>query len=663
MPNKAQAITEYIINLARQLNQQYKGIIDNSKIQRAITMFKDSPEDYNVIVQKINALAKQTIENYLAEIEKMKAMEQMRMEIDANKNGVYLDSLSVNLLTIVNCSSHDELIEYFKKCGQPQMIQNLNIDQLKTQDLDTLKRMFFKKYQDSLVDPITDSTLTQVEKADRKLTDLAVPENAKEYVLSFVREGKIQEAYKALEATCGKEVCDKFNHFQFEDFSNVKSATYEQFTELNSRIKNNGKIDTIVTAMGKYGSCMNMTKDGMRFDPSQLKLALDYAEKTGKHIRINGVFDYEIAQKFADSGFDKSNHDEVFANMQNYVTNLMNFISSYNNEKGKNVVETVEIFNELVEYNKPQNARDHYEETWDKFFGISLEELVSVFDNIKKPNGVRYMYNETMLEESPAHLQKVETTFNKIKQLRPELIDVFGNQLHVFASGELTDEQKKAHIDTSEMMGRIKNNGTNVEITEFDITIPAQRVADLKARGISDDTIYGVKANVANDIRNIYNSSGINLERTTYWGLLSNVSHGLTQANVERVKNGEAPVKTLYDGLYEDLDFSKNKDSQNLESDRLMQIQTEKQQLIQMRNNLSNYREANPNQTYETQQNNLQSPVNQAPTQTNGKQKTLGVHPAMKQNNSNTNGAISTFIITLGILFSSAAAIYLNLLV
>ena len=119
-----------------------------------------------------------------------------------------------------------------------------------------------------------------------------------------------------------------------------------------------------------------------------------------------------------------------------------------------------------------------------------------------------------------------------------------------------------------------------------------------------------------------------------------------------------------FDILPDFIDYAKNKRL----TEHLQQVQEELQKAHKIKNSLELLKnqqliEANSNQTYATQQNNLQSPVNQAPTQTNGKQKTLGVHPATKQNNSNPNSAISTFIITFGILISGLAAIYLNLLV
>ena len=70
MPNKNQMISDYIVQLASQIDKQYKGLMTEEKVKQAINMFKDSSEEYDIVVQKINALAKQMIQNYLEELEK-----------------------------------------------------------------------------------------------------------------------------------------------------------------------------------------------------------------------------------------------------------------------------------------------------------------------------------------------------------------------------------------------------------------------------------------------------------------------------------------------------------------------------------------------------------------------------------------------------------------
>ncbi len=67
---KQQLIVKYIQNVANQLNQQYNGIINEEKINRAIDMFKDSELPYEEVVKQINELVEKTIHIYLEKKEK-----------------------------------------------------------------------------------------------------------------------------------------------------------------------------------------------------------------------------------------------------------------------------------------------------------------------------------------------------------------------------------------------------------------------------------------------------------------------------------------------------------------------------------------------------------------------------------------------------------------
>lgn len=70
MEEKNKLVSEYITQISEQINKQYSGLMNEERITRAIEMFKDSSEEYYVIVKRINELAQQVIQNFLAEQEK-----------------------------------------------------------------------------------------------------------------------------------------------------------------------------------------------------------------------------------------------------------------------------------------------------------------------------------------------------------------------------------------------------------------------------------------------------------------------------------------------------------------------------------------------------------------------------------------------------------------
>ena len=83
MEEKNQYIDQYIKNISLQVNNQYgKELIDKDKIDRALTMFKDSSDDLETeIIPKINQLAQQVIEDYL-EQRQMEEMMKKQQEIN-----------------------------------------------------------------------------------------------------------------------------------------------------------------------------------------------------------------------------------------------------------------------------------------------------------------------------------------------------------------------------------------------------------------------------------------------------------------------------------------------------------------------------------------------------------------------------------------------------
>ncbi len=77
MENKNDLINEYIDDLATKLNKEYPHILDESQITKAKNMFIDSNKDLDSIKREIDALAEQTIAEYLSLKEKQRVFKEM----------------------------------------------------------------------------------------------------------------------------------------------------------------------------------------------------------------------------------------------------------------------------------------------------------------------------------------------------------------------------------------------------------------------------------------------------------------------------------------------------------------------------------------------------------------------------------------------------------
>ena len=343
----------------------------------------------------------------------------------------------------------------------------------------------------------------------------------------------------------------KFNRLMRDDFENVKSISYDDIVTLHKTLLSNSQFDTIIIATGKYDNSIYSSGKSTYFDAFLTAKGLQYCKMTGKHMRYHALFDYAHLQKLVREGKGPEDKDQILAEMREYIKATFEFINSYNSSvKGTNesTINVIEIFNELVEYNK--NGKGPYEMAWEKHFGITISDIVSCFEGIKKPEGVQFMYNETQLEESPERVAKVEEVFNEIMALRPDLIDVFGNQMHLqhtHVDPKTTDQSigPTAVEYGLDLMSRIQDRTyttpgqtpkkVRTEITELDIHITKEfyikTVLPLLQDGsFTPEEIVEQKKEWFKYLSSLVKSKGLDIERITYWSLFDTVDHNLVRA-------------------------------------------------------------------------------------------------------------------------------------
>ena len=568
MNQKNKMIKDYIANIANQVNSQYNGLIDDDKISRAIKMFSNSNEDFETeIIPKINKMVQEVIDNYLEfkrqieEMIKSREVEQFDelaiLDLNTDKNGVFLSQQQIDLLMITELQSKEQIKEYIETmCGQfpyknvEDIIENYE-SIITPEQLEQAKRTLFEKYQASIIDYISNSQMSDAEKARVKLERLGINGQELEMCLEQVSQGKINETFIYLGQKYGNDFITKLNRTMNEDFDNVKSVSYEEMKSLSDLISRDKSIDTIIMATGTFNNSVYPSLNGNVFDPFLTKKALQYCANHDIHMRYHTLFDKSRVEQLLNQGKGLKDHDQILAEMKSFVQVSMQYIEKYNRQlsDGSMLINEVEIFNELVERNK-DNKNAPYEMIWEKYFGITSEELASCFDGLKKPNGVEYMYNETTLTESPFKRQKVEETLNKIINANPNLIDRFGDQMHLSDEDIITKQGRDNLQETAQMIKRIQDKKIYVggrekyiktECTEHDFhfTKPfLKNVNTIQQNGQKVD-LWQVKRKMQDYISKTYTSSGVNFERSTYWSLFGKNDHNLVRANKSIVKENK----------------------------------------------------------------------------------------------------------------------------
>ena len=569
MNQKNQYIEEYIKDIAMQMNKQYNAnLMDDDKIDRGIKMFINSSEDLETeIIPKISELAQKVIEDYLEfqrHIQEMmirKQEEQLdevaTLDLNTDKNGIFLSQQQIDLLMITELQSKEQIKEYIETaCGQfpYKNVEDIieNYESITTpEQLEQAKRTLFEKYQESIIDYISNSQMSDVEKAKVKLERLGINGQELETCLQQVSQGKINETFAYLGQKYGNDFITKFNHSMNDDFDNVKSVSYDEMKSLSDLIQRDKSIDTIIMATGTYNNSVYPSLNGNVFDPFLTKKALQYCANHDIHMRYHTLFDQSRVEQLLKQGKGLKDHDQILAEMKSFVQVSIQYIEKYNRQlsDGSMLINEVEIFNELVERNK-DNKNAPYEMIWEKHFGITPKELASCFDDIKKPNGVEYMYNETTLTESPFKRQKVEETLDKIVNAKPNLIDRFGDQMHLSDEDIMTKKGRDNLQETAQMIKRIQDKKVYVdgkekhiktECTEHDFhfTKPfLENINKMQQSGQKVD-LWQVKRKMQNHISKTYTSNGVNFERSTYWSLFGKNDHNLVRANKSIVKENK----------------------------------------------------------------------------------------------------------------------------
>ena len=568
MNQKNKMIEDYIANIANQVNSKYNGLIDDDKISRAIKMFSNSNEDFETeIIPKINKLVQEVIDNYLEfkrqieEMIKSREVEQFDelaiLDLNTDKNGVFLSQQQIDLLMITELKSKEQIKEYIETmCGQfpYKNVEDIieNYESITTpEQLEQAKRTLFEKYQASIIDYISNSQMSDTEKAKVKLERLGINGQELEMCLEQVSQGKINETFIYLGQKYGNDFITKLNRSMNDDFDNVKSVSYEEMKSLSDLISRDKSIDTIIMATGTFNNSVYPSLNGNVFDPFLTKKALQYCANHDIHMRYHTLFDQSRVEQLLNQGKGLKDHDQILAEMKSFVQISMQYIEKYNRQlsDGSMLINEVEIFNELVERNK-DNKNIPYEMIWEKHFGITPEELASCFDDKEKPTGVEYMYNETTLTESPFKRQKVEETLNKIINANPNLIDRFGDQMHLSDEDIITKQGRDNLQETAQMIKRIqdkkiyvdgKEKHIKTECTEHDFhfTNPfLKNVNTMQQNGQKVD-LWQVKRKMQDYISKTYTSNGVNFERSTYWSLFGKNDHNLVRANKSIVKENK----------------------------------------------------------------------------------------------------------------------------
>lgn len=435
-------------------------------------------------------------------------MDIYSLNVDSPIKGGYFSSEQIDLLSIIQCQSIDELMKFIANCDQINHVHGI-FESINGMDLESAKRSIFKSYQDSMVyhDQGLDSSIIN------RFNYLGI---TSEELMSVIDKSHPRS----------QEILSINHHFISEEWNQTKSISYEEMETLNSQLP---IFNSMLIGSGKIYKVINKydTNKETKYDFYFAKRDLDFAYKNGKQVRFHSLLVKEDGKIF-----NEKSKEEIMDIIKEYVKQSIDFINGYNsthkiniNGKEEPVINAVDLFNEIVSFDK--NEQGEYYNIWEQKYGILMSELMSCFEYalINKPEGVNYLYNEPFLEND----ERRKKVFETLAQTTPGLIDTLGSQMHITITQDI-DSIKRCFADFK----RLQDNGMQIQITEFDMCLGRHDVPRVFGPNadISLEIVYQEKDKKISEISSVIRESGVRLSGISYWSLTDGID-----CNLERIRS------------------------------------------------------------------------------------------------------------------------------
>lgn len=493
-------------------------------------------------------------------------MQEFSLKLESPINGIYLNSETIELLSIIQCENMEELKDFAINCSQLNISED-DLNSWNGNDIEAIKRMLVEQYKSTLV------SMEQSIKNRRSVLELALKhlgitaDEVDSYISVFQNNGYegIKKKLKAEHPESYDIFTEKAYRFIGTERDQMTSITYEELSGLNDILSNH---NTLLIGAGRYYDVTKKMYDEHipnmeKYDFYYAQRGLDFCYKNGMYARYHTLLDKQTMEEYL-IGKQK---EYVLGELQKYVKKSIDFISKYNEEhkiNGKGVICSVDLLNEIISFDEP------YRNMWQELYGISNEELVSIFQYAleNKPNGVTYVYNEPFLE-NPERRQVVIEQLSRINELAPGLIDTIGTQMHIEMTQNIDDIRQ-----CFEGFKRLEQLGIGTQITEFDMCLPERFMFDengkirseqdlvelinskISKSSITIGSIAEFKSMRMDEISKAIEETGVQLDGITYWSISDTLDHNLERTNRKTYEQGlqREIAQTRYAGLYSGLE-------------------------------------------------------------------------------------------------------------
>lgn len=182
-------------------------------------------------------------------------MQEFSLKLESPINGIYLNSETIELLSIIQCKNIEELKDFAINCSQ-LTISEEDLTSWDDNDIENIKRELVEQYKSSLV------SMEQSIKDRRSILELALKhsgitaDEVDTYISAFQDYG-----YEGIKKKLKEEYpesydifTEKAHRFIGTERDQMKGVTYEELSSINNILSNH---NTILIGTGRY---YNVTK-------------------------------------------------------------------------------------------------------------------------------------------------------------------------------------------------------------------------------------------------------------------------------------------------------------------------------------------------------------------------------------------------------------------
>ena len=149
MSNEAnyQNLTNLINSKINVVNSKYPGLVSEELRQKALSIYINSGKTLEEIDKELTIELKKMEERHNTILDP----DELDTGLKTNHQGMYLSSLMITALSLINCSNVSEINQWIDSVPNLYMISQLPDGNYSPEQIDAIKRKLFEIYQDYLI--------------------------------------------------------------------------------------------------------------------------------------------------------------------------------------------------------------------------------------------------------------------------------------------------------------------------------------------------------------------------------------------------------------------------------------------------------------------------------------------------------------------------------